>query len=435
MTEGDGTLEAELRDDLRHRLRPMTGRDPEERDRSTIPVELLYDLTYVIGFAAAAEQLAHHVVEGHVGPAIGAYAFAVFAITWAWLNFSWFASAYGNDDALFRIATIVQMVGVVILIFGLPVSFEATQHGHSPNNALMVIGYVIMRIPLMMLWLRASREDSEHRSIGVAYALVIGVAQLGWILIAVLPIRTLVSVTALVLLAAAELTAPVVVENRFGRPPWNAGHVAERFNLLTLITLGEVIAATTAAVGALVGQQGWSVAAVVVASSGLTLAAAMWWAYFLIPSRVILQRWPERTMLWRYAHLPIFGAIAAVGAGLRVAAAGVEHPSMSLFEIASCLAAPVACVLAIIFVTWSVLLRAYDVTHVPLFLASLIPLGAAVVVGKSSGSEQFDPAEPSQVTSLVVVVALVAIGTILEVMGHERVGFKHTVRAIRRSRR
>jgi low temperature requirement protein LtrA len=63
------------------------------------------------------------------------------------------------------------------------------------------------------------------------------------------------------------------------------GHIAERFRLLTIITLGEVVAATTSAVGALVEAQGWSVAAVVIASSGLVLAASLWWAYFLIPAR------------------------------------------------------------------------------------------------------------------------------------------------------
>src|SRR6478609_3915621 len=112
----------------------MSGRDPEERGRSATPVELLYDLTYVIAFAAAAEELAHGVSLGHLWPALGAYAFAIFAVTWAWMNFTWFASAYGNDDAIFRVATLVQMIGVIILIFGLPVSFESAAHGESPNN-------------------------------------------------------------------------------------------------------------------------------------------------------------------------------------------------------------------------------------------------------------------------------------------------------------
>ncbi len=430
MSRPDRELEQDLRNELRHRLRPMTGRNPREGDRSTTPLELLYDLTYVIAFAVAAEQLAHQIVEGHAVPSLGAYVFAVFAITWAWLNFTWFTSAYGNDDALFRIATIVQMVGVLILAFGLPVSFASAADGASPNNVLMVVGYVVMRVPLIALWLRAARQDPEHRRVAVTYAVTIAVAQAGWVLTAVLPLPLILTVIALAGLALAEMVAPVLIESRLGRPPWNAGHIAERFGLLTLITLGEVIATTTAAVGALVQEKGWSVAAVVLASSGLLLAAALWWAYFLIPSGLILRRWPGRTFAWRYAHLPMFGAIAAVGAGLRVAATAVEDGKLSLLGIALSLAVPVACILATIFVTWSVLTRAYDLTHVPLFVLSLLPLGAAVAVAAAGNGGPVDVSEPSQLTALVAVVALVAVGAIVEVVGHELVGFRHTLHAV-----
>ena len=115
----------------------------------------------------------------------------------------------------------------------------------------MVVGYVIMRVPLIGLWLRAARQDPAHRRVDVAYAVAIAVAQIGWILTAVLPLPVGVTIAALVALALAELAAPVLLEQRLGQRPWNAGHIAERFSLLTLITLGEVVAATTAAVGAL----------------------------------------------------------------------------------------------------------------------------------------------------------------------------------------
>ena len=75
----DERLRSRLRSVLRHRLRPMSGRDPREQDRATTPIELLYDLTYVIAFGAAAEELAHVVAGGHVAAAVGAYLFAVFS--------------------------------------------------------------------------------------------------------------------------------------------------------------------------------------------------------------------------------------------------------------------------------------------------------------------------------------------------------------------
>ncbi|WP_262015462.1 low temperature requirement protein A [Micromonospora sp. Mcm103] len=412
----------------------MTGRDPGEKGRSTTPLELLYDLTYVVAFGAAADQLAHGIGDGYVGAALGAYAFAIFAVTWAWINFTWFSSAYDNDDALFRGATLVQMLGVVILIFGLPVSLDATAEGGSPNNLLLVVGYVVMRVPIIGLWLRAARQDPAHRRITVAYAVTIAVAQVGWLLSAILPLPVGVVVAALVLLALAEMVLPVVTERRLGSPPWNAGHLAERFSLLTLITLGEVVAATTAAVGALIREQGWSVAAVVIIASGLVLAATLWWAYFLVPSRPVLQRWPARAFAWRYAHLPVFGAIAAVGAGLRVATSAVEEEKLSVVQVALSLAVPMAVLLVMIFVTWSVLLHSYDLTHVPLLVASLVPLGAAVAVPSVLGATgPVHPDDRTSLTALVVAIALVALSGIVEVVGHETVGYRHTMRALDRS--
>jgi low temperature requirement protein LtrA len=349
------------------------------------------------------------------------------------MNFTWFSSAYGNDDALFRILTIVQMVGAIVLVFGLPVSFESAAAGESPNNLLLVVGYIVMRVPLIVLWLRAARADARHRRIAIAYAVAIGAAQALWLLTAVLPLPVGVTVVAIVLLALAEMVAPVVLEHRYGRAPWNAGHLAERFSLLTLIALGEVIAATVATVGALTGEKGWSVEAVVLASSGLVLAAGFWWAYFLIPSRTILERWPSRTFAWRYAHLPIFGAIAAVGAGLRIAAEAIEAESLSVLEITLALVIPVAAMIAMIFITWSVLMRSFDATHLPLLGSAVVPLVAALAVAASAGREPVDLASPGSLTALTTSIALVALCPVVEVVGHELVGYRHTLRVIDRT--
>jgi low temperature requirement A protein (LtrA) len=56
-----------------------------------------------------------HVIAGLVG-----FGFASSAICWASINFSWFSSADDTDDWLFRIVTIVQMIGVLVLAAGVP---------------------------------------------------------------------------------------------------------------------------------------------------------------------------------------------------------------------------------------------------------------------------------------------------------------------------
>ncbi|WP_374009208.1 low temperature requirement protein A [Leifsonia sp. LS-T14] len=419
-----------LRSELRHRIRAMGGRNPREHGRSATPLELLYDLTYVVAFAAASDQLAEQLAHGDIWPALGAYVFATWAISWAWLNFTWFASAYDNDDLVSRLGTIVQMIGVIVLTYGLPVSFERAAHGESPNNLLMVFGYIIMRVPQILLWLRAARHDPDHRRNALSYVVIISIAQVGWLLTAIIPLPVAVTVTALVVLALFEMVAPVVATRRYGFSPWNAGHLAERFSLLTIITIGEVIAGTTAAVGVLTQKAGWSPEAVLIASSGLITAAAVWWTYFLVPSRLILERRPERAFPWRYAHLALFGSITAIGAGLHLTTIAMESGGVSLLGVALALAVPLATTIVLIFLTWSVLLRSFDLTHLPLLAITLAPLAAAVVVGAVTyPGEAIDLERPGTLTALSAVIGLVALGAVVEVVGHEVVGFRHTLRA------
>ena len=93
----------------------MAGRDPHETGRAATPLELLFDLTFVVAFGIAASQFAHLLAEGHVAAGLAAFFFAMFAVCWAWINFTWFASAYDTDDWVYRLTTMLQMVGVLIL--------------------------------------------------------------------------------------------------------------------------------------------------------------------------------------------------------------------------------------------------------------------------------------------------------------------------------
>ena len=42
-----------------HQLRRMSGRHPHEGHRPATPLELLFDLTFVVAFGAAGNELAH----------------------------------------------------------------------------------------------------------------------------------------------------------------------------------------------------------------------------------------------------------------------------------------------------------------------------------------------------------------------------------------
>jgi low temperature requirement protein LtrA len=136
-----------------HRLRLMSGRDPYEQHRAATPLELLYDLTFVVAFGVAGEQFAHLLAEGHFAAGLAGFVSAVFAVCWCWINYSWFASACDTDDWAFLVATMVQMVGVIVLALGLPRVFHSIDEGTTIDNTATVAGYVVMRVPMIFLWL------------------------------------------------------------------------------------------------------------------------------------------------------------------------------------------------------------------------------------------------------------------------------------------
>src|ERR1700737_2182257 len=167
-----------------HRFRPMSGRDPHERHRVATPLELLFDLTFVIAFGIAANEFAHALSENHVGAGLTGFVFSMFATCWAWINFSWFASAYDTDDWVYRLATMLQMVGVLVLTLGIPQVFSSIADGRHVNNRALVAGYVVMRVGMVIQWLRAAKQDPDRRSACLTYASAITVAQVGWIAVA-----------------------------------------------------------------------------------------------------------------------------------------------------------------------------------------------------------------------------------------------------------
>src|SRR3712207_9498974 len=97
------------------RLRtPMAARDPDEPGRAATPLELFFDLTFVVAIAQAASSLHHGLAESHAGDVLLGYPMVFFAIWWAWMNFTWFASAYDTDDVVYRLAALVQIGGGVV---------------------------------------------------------------------------------------------------------------------------------------------------------------------------------------------------------------------------------------------------------------------------------------------------------------------------------
>lgn len=343
---------------LRHSMVVMGGRDPKEAHRVSTPLELFFDLTFAIAFGVAGGLLAHGLAAGHIGPSLLGFAFGMFAVVWAWINFTWFASAYDTDDWIFRIVTMIQMVGVLILAMGLPPMFNSIEEGHHVDNRVMVIGYVIMRLALVFQWLRAARQDPARREACLQYAKYLAIAQVGWVVLIFVDVSALWTAVLMFPLFVLELSTPAIAE-RHSHTPWHPHHIGERYGLLTIISLGECLIGTIGALQALVQVQGWTLDTALVGLAGTGLAFAMWWLYFLLPFGEALALHPNRGFIFGYGHFFVFGAIAATGAGLHVYAYYLEEEThINQAAVVATVAIPVAVfILALTFI-YSVMVRA-----------------------------------------------------------------------------
>jgi low temperature requirement protein LtrA len=360
-------------------VRPLRSRDPEEKGRVASELELLTDLCFVVAVGQAALALHHGLTSGHAGPAVLGYVMAFFAIWWAWLNFSWFSSAYDNDDVGYRLLTILQIVGVLTLAAGIATFATGIAEGVG-HFGVIIIGYVIMRVALVLQWLRAARNDPPRRRTCLRYALAITVIQLGWI--AYYPVT---KVPALVvplffLLVAVELVAPAWAE-RTGVTTWHPHHIAERYGLFFIIVLGETILSATIAVQeAFTGGTEHRLALGAVTLGGVMIVFSLWWLYFSRDAATVLERarrdGTHVQYLFGFGHYVIYAAAAAVGAGLAARTEHVAHPEDVHLDLITSAAVTVP-VAVLLLAMWAVHLRLHDAswrTGLPFFGAAALVL-------------------------------------------------------------
>lgn len=342
----------------RHGRRPARGRPSAAEERPASPLELLFDLTFVAAFGVAAEGLAEGIAAGIAAAAVVGFGLAVCCIVWAWTNFTWFASAFHNDDWVSRLLTAVQMAGVLVLALGLTPLLASVEHGERLDSTTLVAGYVVMRTGLIVQGVRAARADPLHRGTVIRYALVIALAQLGWVALAALPVSTPTALAMATGLLGVEASGPVLAEwGRRARMPWQARHLAERYALLAIIALGETVFGTLAAAGEIASTGGWTGDAVAMLAIGLSASLAMWWCYFLIPHEAVLVVRPGKAFLWGCAHVLVFGAIAATGAGLRTISSQFgTHGHVDRAVVVAAVAIPVLGYLGSLYLTESWLL-------------------------------------------------------------------------------
>jgi low temperature requirement protein LtrA len=292
----------------------MTARDPDQPHRVASPLELFFDLVFVVSVSIASMNLHHLEVEGHIVSGVGPYLMVFFAIWWAWMNFTWFATSFDTDDWLYRVTTIVQMGGALVLAAG---AAPAMMDG---EFALVVLGYVVMRFAMVGQWLRAGISSPEYRTTAFRYAGGIAGLQVLWVAWWFGVPDAAWQPVGFVVLALAEVLIPLWAERHVATPS-HPHHVTERYGLFTLILLGESILASANAIIDAIHHSEEIAPLLTIAATGLVLAAGMWWVYFSRPQHERLTTF-RGSFIFGYVHYVIFAAAGAFSAGIEVA---IDH--------------------------------------------------------------------------------------------------------------
>lgn len=297
-------------------LRVSQLRDSAAPERQSTPLELLFDLCFVVAVALLAAGLHEGVDEGHALGAVAIYALLFVPVWWAWMSYTWFATAYSHDDPLTRLLTLAQMGGVLAVAGTLPAAARG-------NLLPFTVVYALMRLPLIVQWLRAAREDPAHRAFALRYAVGSSIAQVVWISAGMAP-----GAWRWVLFAVAmgvELVTPILAVSTSSDQVFHPGHIAERYGLFTLIVIGETILAVAVGLRTSFDDESNLGDVALIVTCGLVIAFAMWWLYFDGLGREGLYRSRTAAFVWGYGHYVVFASLAAMGAGVQTQLAISQH--------------------------------------------------------------------------------------------------------------
>jgi low temperature requirement protein LtrA len=278
-------------------------------------LELFYDLVYV---ALVAEL--SHALSSHIGwAAVGRFAFLFVIVWWAWGNGTLYHDIHGNNDIRTRVFTFLQMFSVVAMAV-----FAHDALGES--SAGFALSYAAFQLILTWLWWRTGVHDPAHRPLAQPYVVAYLLSTLLFVgsIFVTGPVRFYLWGAAVLL----SLMAPLYMRLRSNSPEVQAqidlsmdvsASLVERFGLLTIIVLGEVIIGVVAGVTEhrdLTWQVGGT------AALGMLIAIGLWWVYFDLISHHRPLRNMGTVFAWLYLHLPLTIGITAVGASVLNA---VEH--------------------------------------------------------------------------------------------------------------
>jgi low temperature requirement protein LtrA len=288
------------------------------------PLELFFDLVFVYALTQVTALMADDLTAR--GVLRGMLVLAL--LWWCWCCYAWLGNMVRADEGVVRLALFAVMATMFVVAVTIPEAFDDFRGGLS-GPAVFAACYLTVRVlHLVVYWYAARGHPGVRRQLVRAAWPMLGGAVLLFSA-AFLP-QALFDASAEIDFARTALWAlalgvdygGIMAIGAAGWEIFSATHWAERHGLIIIVALGESIVSIGVGVTAL--PISWPI--IVAAALGVTVSAALWWAYFdvvaIAAERVLVRATgAARAALGRdsytYLHLPMVAGIILMSLGLK----------------------------------------------------------------------------------------------------------------------
>jgi low temperature requirement protein LtrA len=297
-----------------------------EREHRVTPLELLFDLVFVFGFAQVTTLLSND--PDWTGLLHGVL--ILIALWWAWAGYAWLTTTIDADDGAAVAALLVAISAMFVAALAVPGAFSA-------DAVVFGVAFFVVAAMHIALFSLGARGDRDL----LGAILRVAPAELGGaslILVAGFvhgSLRPVLWVVALIVGFLGPLLG--------GISGWRVepAHFVERHGLIVIIAIGESLIAI--GLGARATSLG--IGEITAALLGLVVVFSFWLAYFdyftIRGQQLLDQRTgAERTALARdaysYLHLPMVGGIVLFAFALKTTLAHVDDELATVPALCLC---------------------------------------------------------------------------------------------------
>jgi low temperature requirement protein LtrA len=228
---------------------------------------------------------------------------------WSWVGVTFYSTRFATDDLTHRLLMLLQIAATAFMAV-------SVHDGFGENSNWFALSYAIMRVILVIEYVRTRKHVPDARELITRYSIVFSIVAGIWFVsvFVPLPFRLFLWVVGM----GIDIGMPLLFTRRLSvQFAPNVHHLPERLGFLIIIVLGISILGIVNGIAA----HNWTVPSIVCAAFGLGITFSLWWVYFdtVDGSEIRALRENKRIgvyLTWLYIHFPLIIGFTALGVSI-----------------------------------------------------------------------------------------------------------------------